>query len=148
MACWNRMIPDSNPATGIVGAVDLDATHVRDIAARITDLEKQGAKRLILDLRRCSSGTPDDGIALANLFMDRGLITYSQGQKVGKQEYSASSGKAITKLPLIVLTNRGTSGAAEITAAALLDSKRATLVGERTYGNAAVRKAATRDDGS
>ena len=50
------------------------------------------------------------------------------------------------KLPLQVLTNRGTAGAAEIAASALLDSKRASLVGERTYGAASLRKAVTMED--
>jgi carboxyl-terminal processing protease len=54
----------------------------------------------------------------------------------------------VTKAPLVVLVNRGTAGAAEITAAALLDSKRADVVGEHTYGDAGVRKAVTMDDGS
>jgi len=53
----------------------------------------------------------------------------------------------ITKLPLQVITNRGTAGAAEIAASALLDDKRAALVGERSYGDAALRKAVTMDDG-
>jgi carboxyl-terminal processing protease len=48
----------------------------------------------------------------------------------------------------VVLVNRGTAGAAEVAAAALLDSKRAELVGERTYGDASIRKAITMDDGS
>jgi carboxyl-terminal processing protease len=80
--------------------------------------------------------------------MDKGLITYSLGQKSSRQEFQASASKAITKLPLVVLTNRATAGGAEVAAAALLDSKRAQVVGEKTFGNAAVRKAITLDDGS
>jgi carboxyl-terminal processing protease len=80
--------------------------------------------------------------------MDKGLIAYTQGQKYARQDHTAVSSKAITKLPLVVLVNRGTAGAAEIAAGALLDSKRATVVGEPTYGDAAIRKAITMDDGS
>jgi carboxyl-terminal processing protease len=101
----------------------------------------------MLDLRYCSLGPIDEGIALSNLFMDSGLITYSQGQKVARQDHSAVASKAVTKLPLVVLVNRGTAGAAEVAAGALLDSKRAQLVGEPTYGDAAIRKAITMDDG-
>ncbi len=54
----------------------------------------------------------------------------------------------MTKLPLVVIVNRSTAGGGEIAAAALLNSKRAQLVGERTYGDAAVRKAVTLNDGS
>ncbi len=85
---------------------------------------------------------------MANLFLDKGLIAYSQGQKMSRQDYQATASKAVTKLPLVVITNRGTADAAEVAAAALLDDKRAEVVGERTYGDAAIRKAVTLDDGS
>ena len=128
--------------------VSLDAAHVIQLAAKIKDFEKQGAKKLILDMRNCSIGTPEDGIAVANLFLDKGTITYLQGQKMPKQNFDADPAKRVTKLPLVVITNRGTSGAAEIAATALMDNKRADSVGERTYGDAAMRKAVTLDDGS
>ena len=102
----------------------------------------------MLDLRHCSSGDPEEGVAVANLFMDKGLITYLQGQKVSRQDFNAAASKQVTKAPLVVLVNHGTAGAAEIAAAALLQSKRADLVGEHTYGDAGVRKAVTMDDGS
>jgi len=134
-------------SVGIITAASLEQNRVKDIEAKIADLQKQGAKRLILDLRNCATGGPDEGVALANLFLDKGLITYTMGQKAGRQDYLATASKAVTKLPLVVLTNRGTAGGSEVAAAALLDSKRATVVGEKTFGDAAVRKAITMDDG-
>ena len=92
-------------------------------------------------------GEPQDGIALANLFLAKGEITYLQGQKVPRQDFEADASKDITKLPLVVITNRGTADGAEIAAGALMDDKRAELVGERTYGDASLRKAVTMDDG-
>jgi carboxyl-terminal processing protease len=126
----------------------VDAARVRDIAQKIADLDRQGAKRFILDLRHSSEGSPEDGVALANLFMDKGLIGYSVGQKSPRQDFQAVASKQVTKKPLVVLTNRATSGGAEVAAAALLESKRAEVVGERTYGDAAIRKAVNLDDGS
>jgi carboxyl-terminal processing protease len=144
-----KLVTDQGPdPIGVIQAVTLVPGRVKEIAAKVAELEKQGAKKLVLDLRRCSTGADDDGIALANLFIDKGLLTYTQGQKVPRQDFQAAPGKAITKLPLVVLVNRGTAGAAEIAAGALLDSKRAELVGERTYGDASIRKAITMDDGS
>jgi carboxyl-terminal processing protease len=87
-------------------------------------------------------------VDLANLFLDKGLITYSQGQKSPRKNYDADAKKDITALPLVVLTNRGTAAAAEVAAAALQGDKRASLVGERTYGDASVLHAITMDDGS
>jgi carboxyl-terminal processing protease len=133
---------------GVIVTSSLDDARVREISQKIGDLEKQGAKSLILDLRHCTVGDPQQGVAVANLFMDKGLIGYTQGQKVTKQEYQAAAAKQVTKLPLVVLTDRGTAGAAEVAAAALLESKRAQVVGEHTFGDAAVRKAVTMDDGS
>jgi carboxyl-terminal processing protease len=144
-----KLVSDQGPAPiGLIQTVTLVPGRVKDIAAKIEDLEKQGAKKLVLDLRYCGTGSDEDGIALANLFIDKGLITYTLGQKASRQDFQASASKAITKLPLAVIVNRGTAGAAEIAAAALLDDKRAELVGEKTYGDASIRKAIQMDDGS
>ena len=144
-----RMVTDQGPdPVGVVQTATLIPGRVPEISAKISELEKQGAKRLVLDLRHCSTGAPEEGVALANLFLDKGLIGYTQGQKSSRQDYQAVASKAVTKLPLAVITDRGTAGAAEVAAAALLDSKRAQVVGERTYGDAAIRKAVTLDDGS
>ena len=144
-----KLVTDQGPQPiGLIQTVTLVPGRVKEIAVKIQDLEKQGAKKLVLDLRHCATGSDEDGIALANLFIDKGLITYTMGQKVSRQDFQASPAKEITKLPLAVIVNRGTAGAAEIAAAALLDSKRAELVGEKTYGDASIRKAITMDDGS
>jgi len=133
-----------------IGYIDpntLAPGKVKEVAAAVESLQKQGARRLILDLRNCAVGSPQEGIALANLFLAKGEITYLQGQKVPRQDFEADAAKDITKLPLVVITNRGTADGAEIAAGALLDDKRAELVGERTYGDASLRKAITMDDG-
>ncbi len=84
---------------------------------------------------------------MANLFLDKGLVTYLQGQQVPRKDFQADPAKAITRLPLVVTTNRGTADGAEIAAAALLENKRAQVVGERSFGDAAVRRAIGLDDG-
>lgn len=121
-----------------VGAVTPE--NVGQVAAKVKELEKSGARKLVLDLRGAADGDPAAGVALANLFLDHGVITYVQGQKYPKQLFNADPQKAITKLPLAVLVNRGTAGAAEIVAAALLDNGRADLVGDRTFGMDSVQK--------
>jgi len=143
-----KIVTEQSETIGVVQTYTLARGRVKEIAAKIQELEKQGAKRFILDLRHCAMGDPEEGVALANLFMDKGLITYVQGQKVSREDSQAVASKQINKLPLAVLVDRGTAGPAEIAAAALLDSKRAQVVGERTYGDAAIRKAVTMEDGS
>jgi carboxyl-terminal processing protease len=133
--------------TGYIGVGTLSGERVKEVAAAVQKLQKEGEQRLILDLRNCATGSPDAGIALANLFLNKGRITYLKGQRVPQQNFDADPSKAITTLPLAVLTNHGTADAAEIAAAALLGNQRAQVVGERTYGDAAQRKALDMDDG-
>jgi carboxyl-terminal processing protease len=126
----------------------LSAARVKETAAEIEKAQKDGAQKLIIDLRNTALGDPEDGIAFANLFLNKGLITYLQGQRIPRQNFNADASKAITTLPTVILTNRGTADAAEIAAAALMGNNRAELVGEPTYGEASMRKAITMDDGS
>ncbi len=133
---------------GYVKVETIAAGKLKEITTAVAELQKQGAVKLILDLRNCASGEPEDGIELANLFLDKGLITYSQGQKSPRKDYNADPKKSITALPLVVMTNRGTASAAELAVAALQGNKRAAIVGERTYGDASVRRPITMDDGS
>jgi carboxyl-terminal processing protease len=140
-----KMLPDQ---VGLIAVPSLEGHNLKDVAAKVQDLEKQGAKKLVIDLRHCATGGPEDGTKLANLFLDKGLITYIEGQKTQRQDINAQASADITHLPLVLMVNRGTADGAEVAAAALLDDKRAEVVGERTYGDAAVRKAVTMDDGS
>ncbi len=133
--------------TGLVQVHDLSAGTAAQVAAAVKEIEKRGAKRLVLDLRHDAVSTAEEGIALANLFLEKGTIATLQGQKMPKQSFAADPSKLIFSGPMIVLTNRGTLGAAEIAAAALVDNKRAQVVGERTFGDAAVRKIIRTEDG-
>ncbi len=141
---------DSKMLADQVGYIDINALspeHVKEVAAAVQSLEKQGARKLMVDVRDCAMGSPEDGIALANLFVKQGRITYLVGQRVARQNFDADPSKAITSLPIVVLANRGTAGGAEILATAVKDNKRGEVVGERTYGDAAMRKAISMDDG-
>lgn len=132
---------------GYLHVASLAGDRVAQAGAKLQDLKKQGAKYIVLDLRHCSTGEQDKGIALANLFLDNGEITYLQGQKTERKEFDAKPADDNWKGPLVVITDRATAGGAEIAAAALLDDKRAQVVGERSYGDASVRKTIQMDDG-
>jgi carboxyl-terminal processing protease len=132
---------------GYIKPESLANGKVKEIGAAIESLQKQGAKKLILDLRNCAVGGPDEGVELANLFIEKGLMTYAVGQRYTRKDFNADPAKDLTHLPLVVITNRGTASGAEVAAAALQQDKRAELVGERTYGDASIRQAVTMDDG-
>lgn len=139
-----RMLPGQ---VGYLNVNALTSAQVAQAAAAIQKLQKDGAQKLVVDLRNCVLGSPEDGLAFANLFVSKGRLIYLKGQRVAQQNIDADPSKVITSLPLAVLVNHGTADGAEVAAAALGDNKRAELVGERTYGDAAVRKAITMEDG-
>jgi carboxyl-terminal processing protease len=139
-----KLLPN---AVGYLHVASLAGNRADDAKARLQDLKKQGAKYVVLDLRHCSTGEQEKGIALANLFLDNGEITYLAGQKTERKEFDAKAADDVWKGPLVVITDRATAGGAEIAAAALLDDKRAQVVGERSYGDASIRKTIQMDDG-
>ncbi|HWD98511.1 MAG TPA: S41 family peptidase, partial [Bryobacteraceae bacterium] len=141
----SKMLPEE---IGYIKVAGLGEEQVKETATAATGLQKQGAKKLILDLRYCATGDPDTGIELANLFLNKGLIGYAQGQKYPRKDFNAVEKNDVSSLPLVVLTNRGTAAGAEVAAGALQADKRAKLVGERTYGDASIRQPITMDDGS
>jgi carboxyl-terminal processing protease len=133
-----------------IGYVKVDALtkgKAQEIAAKIKSLEKSGAKKLVLDLRNTSDGEENEGVATANLFLNHGTITYLQGQKFPREAFNADPAKAVTSLPVAVLVNKGTAGAAEIVAAALLENARADVVGDKTFGDGSVQKTIDLPDG-
>ena len=114
----------------------------------LDDLLKKGATSIILDLRASAGGDEAEGIALANVFLDSGTIGYAQGQKSEKRTLVVDPRAALTKAPLAVLVNEGTSGPAELIAGAIRDNKRGQLVGNTTFGNGSVQKLIPLDDGA
>jgi carboxyl-terminal processing protease len=147
-AATDKMLEDG------IGYIRVDALNkgkAQEIAAKIKELQKQGARKLVLDLRNVAMGEEEEGIAAANLFLNHGVITYIQGQKYGRKNFDADPAKAITNLPtmpLVVLVNRGTAGPAEIVAAAVLDNARGDVLGDKTFGVGSVQNLINMPDGS
>jgi carboxyl-terminal processing protease len=127
----------------------LDHDHVQQIEAKLKSMPKAGNKKILLDLRDVAAGDMAEATRLANFFLKDGTIAMLEGQKVQKQTFTADASKAITPTaPVVVLVNRGTAGPAELAAAALLDNKRAELVGEKTFGEGAQQKTFELPDGA
>jgi len=124
----------------------LTAARVDEIAAKIKGAGK--ARKVLLDLRDASGDDPQQGIRLANFFLKQGTLASLEGQKFPLQTFTADPSKFLTDAPLAILVNRGTYGAAELTAAAILDAKRGDVVGERTFGEGSVQKNIELPDGA
>jgi len=133
---------------GVIKSLVLTKGKAQEIAEKVKSLQKKGAKKLILDLRYNSEGDEEEGVAVANLFLGKGTIGTLQGQKYEKVTYTADPQKKITDLPLVVLVNRGTAGAAELVAAPIQDSQRGDLLGDKTFGEGSVQKLIEVPDGS
>jgi carboxyl-terminal processing protease len=136
------------PGVGLVRVSGFSERTAGELRQQALALRKQGAWHLVLDLRRTAEGAPALGFASARLFVAAGTLGAREGRTVPKQVTAASSGDGIITLPITLLTDNGTSQAAEVFAAALKGNKRATLVGERTLGRAASQELVRLPDGS
>ena len=126
----------------------LTKERVQEIASRLKAMQKNGNKKICLDLRDVAEGDEAQGVRLANFFLESGTIATLSGQKYPTETFNAEPSKFITGAPLVVLVNHGTSGPGEIVAAAVLDNKRGDVVGDRTFGEGSVQKTMDLPDGA
>jgi len=116
----------------------LTAARVDELAVKIKAAPK--GTKILLDLRDTTGDDLAQGLRLANFFLSKGTMATLSGQQFPQQSFAADPAKCLTDAPVEVLVNRGTYGAPELAAAALMDLKRGDLVGERTYGEGSVQK--------
>lgn len=111
---------------------DGDAAEVR---TRLQDLVKQGAQKIVLDMRDTAGGSLTEASAVANLFIKDGVIAETIGRE-GKplKTFTAEAKDAIFHGPVVALINTGTAGAAEVVASAILERNRGQVVGEKSFG--------------
>jgi carboxyl-terminal processing protease len=118
------------------------------VKTQIAELTKNGATKLIVDLRRTSTGTVEDGLAIARLFVSSGTLAMREGKGAPRETIAAAAGDGSITLPTALLVDTGTSSAAELFASALVGNHRADLIGEHTIGRAATQKLVKLPDGS
>jgi len=128
--------------------VTLDTGRSDELRARLLEAEKQGIRKIVLDLRECGRGPVSEAVGVARLFVPAGTLATLRGQTVPVQQFPADAGKVVWKGPLSVLIDTTTSGAAEVLASAIAANHRAELVGERTFGVASEQKLISLDDGA
>jgi carboxyl-terminal processing protease len=126
--------------TGYVRVSDFTPGTADDVRGQLESLKRSGAVRLLLDLRDAAWGAPADGVKLAELFLQGGPVAKLVGRRAEEQLLQADPARTAWTGPLAVLVTNGTAGPAEVVAAALVDAGRAKLVGEHTFGRAAVQK--------
>jgi carboxyl-terminal processing protease len=136
------------PGVGYLRIVEFGKGSVDQIRSEVAALTKGGATRLVIDLRGSAFGDLDSGLAAARLFVPSGTLAFRQERGKAKEPIAAAAGDGSITMPVAVLTDNGTSSAAELFAAALSGNKRASLVGERTLGRAARQRLIRLPDGS
>jgi len=106
-----------------------------DARARVQDLLKQGAQKIVVDLRGTAGGSLTEAVAVANLFVKDGQIAETVGRE-GKpiKSFAADPKGAIFSGPVVALIDSGSAGAAEVVASALLERNRGQVVGEKSFG--------------
>src|SRR5438128_6349612 len=120
---------------GVLKINSFDNGEAADVRTRLQELIKQGAQKVVLDLRSVAGGEIQEGISVANLFIRDGVIAEKIGreQKV-LQTFEADPKTEVFAGPVVALIDGGTAGAAEIVASAFLERKRGDVVGEKSFG--------------
>jgi carboxyl-terminal processing protease len=129
---------------GYVRIAAMGPTTASLTKTQVAELQKGGATKLIIDVRRTSTGDAEQGLALAKLFVGQGTLAIRErsaaSRETTRETIAAAAGDGTITLPALLLVDAGTSGAAELFASALSGNKRADLVGEHTIGRAAVQR--------
>jgi carboxyl-terminal processing protease len=136
------------PGIGYLRVAEFSKTTADQLKSEIASLSKAGAKNLVIDLRGTAFGDTELGVGAAKLFVKGGVLVYRQDRGKEKEAVPAAASDGAVTMPVALLTDNGTSAAAEIFAAALAGNKRASLIGERTLGRAARQKLVRLPDGS
>lgn len=135
---WYGMLPNQ---TGYIALNTFTGEPSKQMRLAFVDLKKQGAEKLILDLRGNGGGSLSECVDILNMWLPKGLkIVETKGKlKRANNEYNTRLEPIDTVMPLVVLVNKETASASEITSGALQDLKRGVIIGTRTYGKGLVQ---------
>ena len=136
------------PGVGYIRIAGISKDTAEQVKAHAADAAKNGATKLIVDVRRVSNGSPEDGLAVARLFVAKGTLAMRETKSGPRETIASGPGDGSITLPAVVLIDTGTSAAAEVFASALSGNKRADLIGEHTIGRAAEQKLIKLPDGA
>jgi carboxyl-terminal processing protease len=120
----------------------------KELQTALKDIRQQGITAILLDLRNNPGGLLDESVNTASQFLSSGNVLEEKNAQGQITPVPVKPGGLATDLPMVVLTNGGTASAAEITAGALQDAHRATLIGETTFGTGTVLNEFKLSDGS
>jgi carboxyl-terminal processing protease len=133
---------------GILRINSLAEGEATDVRARLQELTKQGAQKIVVDLRNVAGGMLDEAVEVARLFIKEGVLAQTIGRESKTlKTFASDPKKTIFNGPVVVLMDSGTAGAAEVVASAFIERKRGEVVGEKSFGAGAEQQLFTLRDG-
>ena len=137
-----------NNDIGYIAISDFEGECASEFETKYKQLEKQGIKKLIIDIRNNGGGIVDEALKIANMLVDKDSTLLITKDKSDKEEVTKATEKPIINIPTVVLVNEYSASASEILAGALKDNGKATLVGTKTYGKGIILELHQLSDGS
>ncbi len=138
---------EGNRKIGYIRLNEFSSHAAEQMRKAIRDLSQQKAEAFVLDLRGNPGGLLQSSIEISRMWVNRGSIVRTVDRK-GKSEEVAANQTALTNLPLVVLVDGNSASSSEILTGALMDNRRATVVGSQTFGKALVQSVHSLSDGS
>ena len=133
---------------GYIEFSSFDDGTAEEFKTKFQELEAQGIKSLIIDLRNNGGGIVDEALEIANYILEKDSVILYEVDKDNNETVEKTTDDPIINMPIVVLTNENTASSSEILAGALKDHKKATIVGEKTYGKGVIQQLLTLPDGS
>jgi carboxyl-terminal processing protease len=132
------------PGFGYLRISQFQAHTAEDVNREVENLKREagdeGLRGVIIDLRNNPGGILSAAVAVSDLFLEQGLIVYTEGRvKDARLRFTARPSDILENVPLVVLVNAGSASASEIVAGALQDHKRAIIMGQKTFGKGSVQ---------
>lgn len=109
--------------------------------AAVSEIISSNVSAVVLDMRNNPGGYLEGAVFIASEFLESGEVVLSENAEGIKSAYRVNRAGKLTKIPMMVLTNKGSASASEIVAGSLQDRKRATLVGEKSFGKGTIQEA-------
>ena len=133
---------------GYIEFSSFDDGTAEEFKAKFEELQNQGIKSLIIDLRNNGGGIVDEALEIADYILEKDKVILYEVDKNNKEKIEKSENNPIINMPIILLTNENTASSSEILAGALKDNQKAKIVGTKTYGKGVIQQLLTLPDGS
>ena len=133
---------------GYIEFSSFDDGTAEEFKTKFEELQEQGIKSLIIDLRNNGGGIVDEALKIADYILEKDDVILYEVDKNGKETVEKSKNDPIINIPIIILTNENTASSSEILAGALKDHGKAKIVGTKTYGKGVIQQLLTLPDGS